>query len=86
MRVCGNVCCVADVVKYVRVRGVMDVMFSVCIVTCGAVGARVWYQCFVMQMFVSCMHPVAVLSAAFCMTCILLILVESAFIICSGLY
>ena len=51
--VCGNVCCVAAVVKdivffslgvllYVCVRGVMDVVFSVCIVTRGAVGARVW--------------------------------------------
>ena len=48
--VCGNVCCVAAVVKdsvfilgvlkYV-VRGVMNVVFSVCIVTRGAVGARV---------------------------------------------
>ena len=27
---------------YVCLRDVMDVMFSVCIVTCGAVGARVW--------------------------------------------
>ena len=27
---------------YVCVRGVMDTAFSVCIVTCGAVGARVW--------------------------------------------
>ena len=27
---------------YVCLRGVMDVMFSVCIVTRGAVGARVW--------------------------------------------
>ena len=27
---------------YVCVRGVMDVMFFVCIVTRGAVGARVW--------------------------------------------
>ena len=51
-------------------------------------------------MFVSCVHPVAVLNAAFCMTCSLLMLVEdamsvsfclpqpvtvSAFIICSGL-
>ena len=26
---------------YVCVRGVMDVVFFVCIVTCGAVGARV---------------------------------------------
>ena len=27
---------------YVCVRGVMDVVFSVCIVTHGTVGARVW--------------------------------------------
>ena len=27
---------------YVCVRGVMDIVFSVCIVTRGAVGARVW--------------------------------------------
>ena len=47
MGVCGNVCCVAAVVKnsvfslavleYVCVRGVMNVVFSVCIVTRGAV-------------------------------------------------
>ena len=30
----------------------------------------------VMQMFVYCVHPVAVLNAAFCMTCSLLMLVE----------
>ena len=29
-------------------------------------------------MFVYCVHPVAVLNAAFCMTCSLLILVEDA--------
>ena len=29
-------------VVYVCVRGVMDVVFFVCIVTRGAVGARVW--------------------------------------------
>ena len=29
-------------------------------------------------MFVSCVHPVAVLSAAFCITCSLLMLVEDA--------
>ena len=54
--VCVNVCCVAAVVKdsfffsfgvlkyvlYVCIRGVMDVVFSVCIVTRGAVGARAW--------------------------------------------
>ena len=41
MGVCGNVCCVAAVVKN-SVGDVMDVVFSVCIVRCGAVGARVW--------------------------------------------
>ena len=51
--ICGNVCCVAAVVKdgiffclgvleYVCVRGVMDVLFSVGIVTRGAGGARLW--------------------------------------------
>ena len=53
--VCGNVCCAAAVVKdsvflgweccsmlYVCIRGVIDVVFSVCIVTRGDVGARVW--------------------------------------------
>ena len=29
-------------------------------------------------MFVSCVHPVAILNAAFCMTCSLLMLVEDA--------
>ena len=29
-------------------------------------------------MFVSCVHPVAVLSAAFCMTCSLLMLADDA--------
>ena len=32
-------------------------------------------KCYV---FVSCVHPVAVLNAAFCMTCSLLMLVEDA--------
>ena len=36
------------------------------------------YECFIMQMFVSCVHPVAVLDATFCMTCSLLVLVEDA--------
>ena len=37
-------------------------------------------ECFVIQMFmfVSCMHPVDVLNAAFCMPCSLLMLVEDA--------
>ena len=36
------------------------------------------YECFFMQMFVSYVHYVAVLNAAFCMTCCLLMLVEGA--------
>ena len=49
--VCGKVCCVASVVRdsclslgvlWVCVRDVMDVVFYVCIVRFGAVGARVW--------------------------------------------
>ena len=38
------------------------------------------YECFVMHMLyvLSCMHPVAVLNAAFCMICSLLMLVEDA--------
>ena len=66
----------------VCVGDVMDVVFSVCIVRRGAVGARVWGGVSVSScrccMFVSCVHPVAVLNAAFCMTCSLLMLVEDA--------
>ena len=60
----------------------MDVVFFVCIVTCGAVRASCmgsmsgsscrWCMC------VSCVHAVAVLNDAFCMTCSLLMLVEDA--------
>ena len=35
-------------------------------------------ECIVMQMLYVCVHPVAVLNAAFCMTCSLLMLVEDA--------
>ena len=35
-------------------------------------------ECFVMQMLYACVHHVAVLNAAFCMTCSLLMLVEDA--------
>ena len=60
----------------VCVVDVMDVVFSVCIVRHGAVGARVSScRC---CMFVSCVHPVTVINAAFCMTCSLLMLVEDA--------
>ena len=46
--------------KYVCVRGVMDVVFSVCIVTRGSIGVSVSScRC---CMFVFCVHPVAVLS------------------------
>ena len=36
------------------------------------------YECFVMQKLYVCVHPVAVLNAAFCMNCSLLMLVEDA--------
>ena len=56
--------------------------FYVCIVRRGAIGARVWEALSVSScrccMFVSCMHHVAVLNAAFCLTCSLLMLVEDA--------
>ena len=54
----------------VCVGDVMEVVFSVCIVM--SVSS---FRC---CMFVSCEHPVAVLNAAFCMTCSLLMLVEDA--------
>ena len=38
----------------------------------------VYGKYFVMQMFVSCVHPVAVLNAAFCMTYRFFMLVEDA--------
>ena len=65
---------------YVCVRDVIDVVFSVCIVKCGAQGARLWeiFSSCRCCMFVSCVNPVAVLNAAFCMTCSLLMLVEDA--------
>ena len=64
-------------------RGVMDDVFSVCIMTRGALGAHVWKECssFRCCMFVSCVHPVSVLNvlnAEVCMTCSLLMLVEDA--------
>ena len=54
--------------------------FSVCIVRRGAVGARAWGSVSSCRccMFVSCVHPVAVLNAAFCMTCSLLMMVVDA--------
>ena len=64
----------------VCVGDVMDVVFSVCIVRRVAVGARVSVSVSSCRwcMFVSYVHPVAVLNAAFCITCGLLMLVEDA--------
>ena len=66
----------------VCVRDVMHVVFSVCNVTRGAVGARLWKVLSVSScgccICVSCVHPVAVLNAAFCMTCSSLMLVKDA--------
>ena len=58
---------------FVCVRGVIDVVFYVCIVDawicrCSCIGSMSVSSrrsC----MFVSCVNPVAVLNAAFCMTC-----------------
>ena len=44
-----------------------DVVFSVCIVRCGAVGARVWRgECFVMQMLYVCVLCVSSGSSQCC--------------------
>ena len=64
----------------VCVEDVMDVVFSVCIVRrgadcrCSCMGSVSVLSCRCC-MFVSYVHPVSVLNAAFCMTCILLMLV-----------
>ena len=67
---------------YVCVRDVMDVVFYLCILRRGAVGDRVCEVVSVSScrccMFVSCVHPMAVLNAAFCLTYRLLMLVEDA--------
>ena len=66
----------------VCVVDVMDVVFSVCILRrvscrCSCMGSVSVSSCRCC-MFVSCVHPVAVLNAAFYMTCSLLMLVEDA--------
>ena len=65
----------------VCVGDVMDVCFCLyceawsCRCSCmGSVSVSSCRCC----MFVSCVHPVAVLNAAFCMTCSLIMLVEDA--------
>ena len=63
----------------VCVRDVMEVVFCLYFDACssrcscmGSMGVSSCRSC----MFVSCVHPEAVLNAAFCMTCSLLMLVE----------
>ena len=84
---CGNVCCVAaavkdsvfslGVLKYVCVRNVMDVVFCLYCEAwscrCSCIGSVSVSSC--RCMLVSCVYPVAVLSAVFCMICSLLIII-----------
>ena len=62
---------------YVCVRGVMDVVFSVCLCRCSSMGSMSVSSC-ICCMSVYGVHSVAVLNAACCMTCSLLMLVEDA--------
>ena len=74
--VCGKVCCVAAVVKYSGccVFCLYCEAWS-CMCSCmGSVSVSSCRCC----MCVSCVHPVAVVNAAFCITYSLLILVEDA--------
>ena len=90
----GNVCCVAAVVEYsVFSLGVLKYVVCLCMrcygccvfclyceawrCRCSCMGS-VSVSSYICCMFVSCVHPVAVLNAAFCMTCSLLMLVEDA--------
>ena len=94
MGVCGNVCCVAAYVKnnvfshvvlmYVvcLCRGCDGrcVLCLYCVAwscRCSCMGSVSVSSCRCC-MIVSCVHHVAVLNAAFCMTCSLLMLVEDA--------
>ena len=92
--VCGNVCCVAAVVKNSGLLGLGIMKYVVCFCrgcngccifrvycdawSCGCLcmGSMSVFSC--RCMFVSCVHLVAVLNAAFCMTCSLLMLGEDA--------
>ena len=76
MGVCGNVCCVAAVVKdSVFSLGVLKYVVCLCKGSDGCCISDSSYRC---CMFVSYVYPVAVLNAAFCMTCSLLMQVEDA--------
>ena len=59
----------------VCVGDVMDVVFLFVLAWSSCMGSVSVSSC-ICCMFVSCVHPVAVLDAAFCMTCSLLMLVE----------
>ena len=90
----GNVCCVATVVKHSVFFSLGVLKYVVCwcrgcdgccvfclyceawSCRCSCMGSVSVSSC--RCMFVSCVHPVAVLNAAFCMTCSLLMLVEDA--------
>ena len=92
--VCGNVCCVAAVVKNsVFSLGVLKYVVCLCkgcdgccvfclycdawSCMCSCMGSVSVSSCRCC-MFVSCVHPVVVPNAAFCMTCSVLMLVEDA--------
>ena len=93
--ICGNVCCVAAVVKDSGFLSLGVLKYDVflckgcdgcCVfcLYCDAWSCR--YSCMGRMsvascrccIFVSCVHPVAVLNAAFCMTCSFVMLVEDA--------
>ena len=93
--VCGNVCCVAAVVKDSGFLNLGVLKYVVCLckghdgccvfcLFCETWSCRCLYMGSVSVsscrccMFESCVHHVAVLNAAFCMTCSLLMLVEDA--------
>ena len=97
MGVCGNVCCVAAVVKNSVFLSLEVLKYVVCLCRgcdgccifclyceawscrCSCMGSVSVSSCRCC-MFVPCVHPVAVLNAAFCMTCSLLMLVEDAIV------
>ena len=89
--VCGNVCGVAAVVENSVFLSLGVLKYVVCLcrgcdgccvfcLYCEALSCRCSCECFVMQfcMCVSCVHPLAVLNTAFCMSCSSLMLVEDA--------
>ena len=93
--VCGNVCCVAAVVKDIGILSLRVLKYVVCLCSgcdgccvlclycdawsteCSCMGSMSVSSCRCC-MFVSCVHPMAVVNVAFCMACSLLLLVEDA--------